>query len=102
MDELAEKLGIDPVELRIRNDTQVDPEKPQRPFSPSRNWSAMPCASGAERFGWDKRNPQPGQVRDGRWLVGLGVAAAIRGNCSRSRPRASGGRQTGMSRSRWA
>src|SRR6202034_190170 len=35
---------------------------------------------GARRFGWDKRNAQPGQVRDGRWLVGMGVAAATRGN----------------------
>src|SRR5256885_2697777 len=35
---------------------------------------------GARRFGWDRRNPKPGQVRDGRWLVGIGMAAATRGN----------------------
>ena len=50
MDELAEKLGMDPVELRVRNDTQVDPEKPDRPFS-QRN--LVRCLrEGAERFGW--------------------------------------------------
>jgi xanthine dehydrogenase YagR molybdenum-binding subunit len=79
MDELAEQLGMDPVELRIRNDVQYDPEKgPERPFS-SRH--LVECLrTGAERFGWSKRNPRPGQVRDGRWLVGMGVASAIRGN----------------------
>ena len=35
---------------------------------------------GAERFGWSKRNAEPGQVREGRWLVGMGVAAAFRDN----------------------
>jgi xanthine dehydrogenase YagR molybdenum-binding subunit len=79
MDELAEKLGIDPVELRIRNDTSFDPEKgPSRPFSSRALVESLRI--GAERFGWSKRNPMPGQVRDGAWLVGLGVAAAFRGN----------------------
>lgn len=78
MDELAEKLKMDPVELRILNDTQVDPEKPERRFS-SRN--LVTCLrQGAARFGWEKRNPVPGQVRDGRWLVGMGMASAFRGN----------------------
>jgi xanthine dehydrogenase YagR molybdenum-binding subunit len=35
---------------------------------------------GARRFEWDRRNPKPGQIRDGRWLVGMGMAAATRGN----------------------
>jgi xanthine dehydrogenase YagR molybdenum-binding subunit len=78
MDELAEKAGIDPVELRILNDTQVDPEKPERPFS-RRN--LIGCLRlGAERFAWSRRNPRPGKTRDGRLLVGLGVAAAFRNN----------------------
>src|SRR3954454_25344858 len=78
MDELAEKLGLDPVELRVRNDTQVDPEKPDRPFS-QRN--LVRCLrEGAERFGWQRRNAAPGAVRDGDWLVGMGTAAAFRNN----------------------
>ena len=79
MDELAEKLKMDPVELRILNDTQFDPEKgPERPFS---HRNLVGCLkTGAERFGWNKRNPTPGQVRDGRWKVGMGMAAAFRGN----------------------
>jgi xanthine dehydrogenase YagR molybdenum-binding subunit len=78
MDELAEKLGLDPVELRVRNDSQADPEKPDRPFS-QRN--PVRCLrEGAERFGWRRRNASPGAVRDGHWLVGMGVAAAFRNN----------------------
>jgi xanthine dehydrogenase YagR molybdenum-binding subunit len=78
MDEMAEKLGMDPVEFRIRNDTQVDPAKPERKFS-QRNLIAC-LRQGAERFGWDRRNAKPAQVRDGRWLVGMGVAAGFRNN----------------------
>jgi xanthine dehydrogenase YagR molybdenum-binding subunit len=78
MDEMAEKLKIDPVEFRILNDTQVDPEKPERPFSQRRLIECL--QQGAERFGWSKRNATPAQVRDGRWLVGLGMAAAFRNN----------------------
>jgi xanthine dehydrogenase YagR molybdenum-binding subunit len=77
MDELAEKLGIDPLELRILNEPEVDPEN-GRPFSIRQLVRCM--REGAQLFGWDKRNPIPGQVRDGRWLVGVGMAAAIRGN----------------------
>lgn len=78
MDELAEACSLDPVELRIRNDIQHDPEKgPARPFSQRRLVECL--RTGAERFGWSRRNPRPRQVRDGRWLVGMGVASAIRG-----------------------
>ncbi|QCB42824.1 xanthine dehydrogenase family protein molybdopterin-binding subunit [Sphingomonas sp. PAMC26645] len=78
MDELAEKLKMDPVQLRIINDTQVDPEKPSRQFSQR---DLVGCLkTGVERFGWNKRNPVPGQVRDGRWLVGMGMASAFRDN----------------------
>ena len=78
MDEMAEKLKIDPVAFRILNDTKVDPEKPDRRFSQRRLIDCL--RSGAERFGWQKRNAQPGQVHDGRWLVGMGVASAFRNN----------------------
>ncbi len=78
MDEMAEKLGLDPVEFRILNDTQVDPEDPKRPFS-DRN--LVQCLrTGAERFGWNRRNAVPASVRDGRWLVGMGMAAGYRNN----------------------
>jgi xanthine dehydrogenase YagR molybdenum-binding subunit len=77
MDELAEKLGLDPIELRVRNEPTEDPER-HVPYS-SRHLIAC-YQEGARRFGWDRRNPKPGQVRDGRWLVGMGVAAATRGN----------------------
>src|ERR1700682_5836623 len=76
MDELAEKLNLDPMELRLRNEPSEDPEK-HIPFS-SRHLIAC-MQEGARRFGWDKRSPKPGQVRDGGWLVGMGMAAATRG-----------------------
>ena len=78
IDEMAEKLGIDPVAFRILNDTQVDPEKPERPFSQRRLNECL--TMGAEKFGWKDRSPKPGLTRDGRWLVGTGVAAAFRNN----------------------
>jgi len=78
MDEMAHKLGLDPVEFRVRNDTQVDPEQPQRPYSQRRLVECL--RTGAERFGWRQRQPTPAQLRDGRWLVGMGVAAAFRNN----------------------
>ncbi|WP_395739199.1 aldehyde oxidoreductase molybdenum-binding subunit PaoC [Prosthecobacter sp.] len=78
IDEMAEKLGLDPIEFRILNDTQVDPEKPERPFS-QRHF--IECfRTGAKHFGWDKRKAAPSQARDGRWLIGMGVAAAFRNN----------------------
>src|SRR4051794_16699864 len=78
MDEMAEKLSLDPIGFRILNDTQVDPEKPERTFSQRRLIECL--RTGADHFGWTKRNPQPGTTRDGRWLVGMGVAAAFRNN----------------------
>ena len=78
MDEIAGKLGIDPIELRILNDTQVDPEKPDRHYSQRQLIRCLRV--GAERFGWSGRNPQPGRTREGPWLVGTGVAAAFRNN----------------------
>ncbi len=78
MDELAEKLGMDPVELRIVNDTQTDPAKPERRFSQRHLIECL--RTGADRFGWSHRRSRPGQVRDGGWLVGMGMAAGFRNN----------------------
>ncbi|MEV6860532.1 xanthine dehydrogenase family protein molybdopterin-binding subunit [Streptosporangium subroseum] len=73
MDELAEKTGLDPITLRLRNEPEVGPAS-GLPFS-SRN--LIPCfEEGARRFGWTDRDPHPGTRRDGRWLLGTGMAAA--------------------------
>jgi xanthine dehydrogenase YagR molybdenum-binding subunit len=78
IDEIAEQLGMDPAEFRILNDTQVDPEKPGRPFS---HRNLIGCLrTGADRFGWARRSAVPGRIREGGWLVGMGVAAAFRNN----------------------
>jgi xanthine dehydrogenase YagR molybdenum-binding subunit len=77
MDEMAEKLGMDPVQFRIMNDTQVDPANPKRPFSTRQLVEALRL--GAERFGWDRRKAVPAAVQDGRWLIGMGVGAGFRG-----------------------
>ena len=77
MDELAEKLGMDPVALRVSNDTQVDPEKPERRFSTR---AFVDCLrTGAERFGWNARPTRSAGRQDGKWLIGYGMASAIRG-----------------------
>jgi xanthine dehydrogenase YagR molybdenum-binding subunit len=73
MDELAVAAGIDPVALRIANEPDVEPESGV-PFS-SRNLVAC-LREGAERFGWIGRDPTPGVRREGRWLVGSGVASS--------------------------
>ena len=78
IDEMAEKLGLDPIEFRIRNDTQVDPEQPERTFSQRQLIECL--RMGAERFGWTGRSTLPGKQQEGRWLLGLGVAAAYRDN----------------------
>src|SRR6202040_2991616 len=79
--ELADTLGLDPVELRLQNDTDIDPER-HIPFASRHLAEALRL--GAARFGWDKRVATPAGVRDGRWLVGLGVASAIRGDVLQS------------------
>ena len=97
IDEMAEKVGLDPVEFRIINDTQIVPDNPAKPPSndpqaqvpkepekspvPFSQRQLVECLRiGAERFGWNRRNTRPGQVRDGQSLVGMGVAAAFRDN----------------------
>ncbi|MDM0022199.1 aldehyde oxidoreductase molybdenum-binding subunit PaoC [Variovorax saccharolyticus] len=78
MDELAEQLKIDPVQLRLLNDTQTEPAPPHRQFSTRRLADCL--RTGAERFNWSRRAAQPGQLRDGQWLIGMGMACAIRGD----------------------
>jgi xanthine dehydrogenase YagR molybdenum-binding subunit len=73
MDELALACGLDPIELRIRNEPAVDPES-GHPFS-SRGLVAC-LREGAQRFGWAPRDPRPRTRRDGSWLIGIGVAAS--------------------------
>ena len=77
MDELAEQLGLDPIELRRRNEPTSEPGS-GKPFSTRR---MLDCYDeGARRFGWERRVAAPGTVRDGDWLVGMGMASAVRGN----------------------
>jgi xanthine dehydrogenase YagR molybdenum-binding subunit len=77
MDELAERLGIDPIELRRRNEPAEDPER-GIPFS-TRNLVAC-MEEGARRFGWERRTAIPARVQEGGKFIGLGMAAAIRPN----------------------
>ena len=73
MDELACATGVDPVALRLLNDTDTDPLS-LRPFSTR---GLRECLTqGAARFGWDKRPPEPRSMRDGRYLIGQGMACA--------------------------
>jgi xanthine dehydrogenase YagR molybdenum-binding subunit len=73
MDELAIACGLDPIELRVRNEPATDPET-GNPWS-GRHLIAC-LREGADRFGWHDRDPTPGIRRQGCWLVGTGVAAA--------------------------
>ena len=72
VDELAHLLKIDPIALRLKNEPDTDPMS-GLPFSSRKIAEAW--AAGAERFGWSKRDPEPRQVRDGEWLIGMGCAA---------------------------
>jgi xanthine dehydrogenase YagR molybdenum-binding subunit len=73
MDELADSLGMDPIELRLKNYAESDPES-GKPWSSK---SLRECYRvGAEGFGWNKRSPKPRSMTDGRWLVGYGMATA--------------------------
>lgn len=74
MDELAIATGVDPVELRLRNYAERD-ENDDVPFSSKELRSCY--REGAERFGWSKRSPKPGSMRDGRELIGWGMASGV-------------------------
>src|SRR5690242_13955215 len=72
MDELAVALDLDPVELRRRNDTMREPIK----GLPYTSRALIPCFdAGAKSFGWDRRTPTRGSMRDGDWVIGWGCAA---------------------------
>jgi xanthine dehydrogenase YagR molybdenum-binding subunit len=73
MDELAHEIGLDPIELRRRNDTQTDPVT-GLPFS---SRSLMACYdAAAQAFGWNRRAAKPKSMQQGEWLVGFGCATA--------------------------
>jgi xanthine dehydrogenase YagR molybdenum-binding subunit len=74
MDELAYAAGVDPVRLRLLNDAEADPLS-GRPFSTRAMRKCL--TEGAARFGWDKRTSEPRSMRDGRYLIGQGMAGAI-------------------------
>jgi xanthine dehydrogenase YagR molybdenum-binding subunit len=93
MDELAIACGIDPIDLRVRNEPDTDPDS-GLPFS---SRGLVECLhQGAERFGWQPRDAAPRGRRDGRWLVGTGVAASAypagRGQATATIRAAGGGR----------
>jgi xanthine dehydrogenase YagR molybdenum-binding subunit len=73
MDDLAHRLGMDPIELRLRNEPDVD-QTTGKPFSTRRLTDCL--RQGAATFGWNRRNPTPGATHDGDQLVGIGMAAA--------------------------
>jgi xanthine dehydrogenase YagR molybdenum-binding subunit len=76
MDELAHKLNIDPIQLRLINYAEKDVSR-DRPWTEK---SLRQCyTDAAERFGWSKRNPHPGQQREGNKLIGYGMATATYG-----------------------
>lgn len=76
IDELAFKLEIDPIALRIKNEPAVNPEN-NKPWA---SRSLITCLqTGAEKFGWDQRMATPRMKKNGRWLIGYGMAAASRG-----------------------
>ncbi|NML63671.1 xanthine dehydrogenase family protein molybdopterin-binding subunit [Hymenobacter sp. RP-2-7] len=73
MDDLAYRVGVDPVQIRLLNHSDYD-------YSTGQQWSSKSLkqcyARGAELFGWSRRNPKAGQTREGRYLVGMGMATA--------------------------
>ncbi|MEW2395655.1 xanthine dehydrogenase family protein molybdopterin-binding subunit [Streptomyces sp. NPDC046862] len=74
MDELAHELGVDPIELRLRNEPAAD-ESNGLPFSTRRLRECYRV--GAHEFGWHRRNPEPRSTREGDWLIGMGMAAGV-------------------------
>ncbi|QBJ25525.1 xanthine dehydrogenase family protein molybdopterin-binding subunit [Haematobacter massiliensis] len=76
MDKLAERAGLDPVELRLKNIPDTEPVT-DRPFSSHKLAEALRV--GADRFGWSERRA-PGERQEGEWLIGIGMAAAVRVN----------------------
>lgn len=76
IDEMAYKVNMDPLAFRLKNFTEIDPEK-NKPFSSNNLKEAYQL--GSEKIGWDKRNPAPGSMKDGEWLVGYGMSTGVFG-----------------------
>ncbi|GAB3753136.1 xanthine dehydrogenase family protein molybdopterin-binding subunit [Spirosoma agri] len=74
MDEMAHKLNLDPIEFRLRNYSETDPER-NRPYS-SKNLKEA-YQRGADAIGWKERKNQPGSTRDGDWLIGYGMSTGV-------------------------
>lgn len=72
LDELAHEMGVDPIELRLRNEPERHPLS-GTPFSQRALTKAY--TDGAERFGWERRRPEPGSHREGEWMIGMGCAS---------------------------
>ncbi|MCJ2114073.1 xanthine dehydrogenase family protein molybdopterin-binding subunit [Methylobacterium sp. WL30] len=75
MDELAYASGLDPIQLRLKNFTEADATAENKPFGSKALKSCF--SEGAARFGWDRRNPEPRSMREGRELVGWGMASGV-------------------------
>ncbi len=75
MDEMAWKLKMDPIDFRIKNDTQVDLSE-DKPFSSRLLTECLRI--GADKFGWNDRKMEPRTNKNGNWLIGYGVSAASR------------------------
>lgn len=76
IDEMAYKVNMDPLAFRVKNFTEIDPEK-NKPFSSNNLKEAYQL--GSEKIGWHKRNPVPGAMKDGEWLVGYGMSTGVFG-----------------------
>ncbi|QHS62937.1 xanthine dehydrogenase family protein molybdopterin-binding subunit [Chitinophaga agri] len=76
IDEMAYKVNMDPLAFRVKNFTEIDPEK-NKPFSSNNLKEAYQL--GSEKIGWDKRNPVPGATKEGEWLVGYGMSTGVFG-----------------------
>ena len=74
IDELAHKLNLDPIELRLRNYAETDPQT-DKPFSTKFLKEAYEL--GANKIGWSKRSATPGAVKEGEWLVGYGTGTGV-------------------------
>jgi xanthine dehydrogenase YagR molybdenum-binding subunit len=76
IDEMAYKVNMDPLEFRLKNFAETDPEK-NKPFSSNNLKEAYKL--GSEKIGWNKRNPAPGSMKDGEWLTGFGMSTGVFG-----------------------
>ena len=76
LDELSYALNMDPLELRLRNYAETDPQS-NKPYSSKFLKEAYQL--GADKIGWKDRNPKPGSTKEGEWMVGYGMAAGVFG-----------------------